>query len=526
MAADGGKLHFSYEQIHASIGDVVSRGALDAFRPTMILAIGGGGFIPARMLRTHLKHAYGAAPPIHAIGLSLYEHDDAANAAGAAVVKTQWLDPALALQGQRVLIVDEVDDTRTTLAYAVAELQRDIAAERAAWLAAAGGGGGAVAAPPTPCVLSPAHSPHDSPRAAAAVPAPAAATLAPAATPAAAAAAPWAEPVLGVFVVHCKDKPKKAALPEQLMAEAYFSCATIPDLWVLYPWDCPFDEIFDHTDRAHRPGSATAALAPSPAGCGRGGAAAADGGAAPMPLWPFAADRSLRREGSPLVNPRPAAAATPNARPRRAPATPLRRSRAASPFAASPRPPSRDQRSPQPGGGAAARQSSSSGGEMALRRAAALLPAGLRAAAQRGLPATGARGYADLNLEDPAILKKFLGVEEALGVYPDARGTLTGMLTELLEAVKGLPEASDYRRAVEATAGYRLKVLAANDSNAAVEEVLDSHMEELILEIKEELALVPLMSSWKPWAVPEDHEVPVVEYTDADVLLNAPPPPK
>jgi NADH dehydrogenase (ubiquinone) 1 alpha subcomplex subunit 5 len=42
---------------------------------------------------------------------------------------------------------------------------------------------------------------------------------------------------------------------------------------------------------------------------------------------------------------------------------------------------------------------------------------------------------------------------------------------------------------------YRLKVLEQNDSNLAVEEVLDAHMEELILETKEELGLVPLMTS-------------------------------
>jgi NADH dehydrogenase (ubiquinone) 1 alpha subcomplex subunit 5 len=105
------------------------------------------------------------------------------------------------------------------------------------------------------------------------------------------------------------------------------------------------------------------------------------------------------------------------------------------------------------------------------------------------------RGYADLNLSDPQILKKFMGVEEHLGVYADSRSTLTGMLNELLDALKQLPDSSDYRRAVEATVQYRLKVLEQNDSNLAVEEVLDAHMEELILETKEELGLVPLMTS-------------------------------
>jgi NADH dehydrogenase (ubiquinone) 1 alpha subcomplex subunit 5 len=128
-----------------------------------------------------------------------------------------------------------------------------------------------------------------------------------------------------------------------------------------------------------------------------------------------------------------------------------------------------------------------------LRRAASLLPSSLRAISQAAGPSVQ-RGYADLNLSDPQILKKFMGVEEHLGGFPDSRSTLSGMLNELLEALKQLPDSSDYRRAVEATVQYRLKVLEQNDSNLAVEEVLDAHMEELILETKEELGLVPLMT--------------------------------
>jgi NADH dehydrogenase (ubiquinone) 1 alpha subcomplex subunit 5 len=126
-----------------------------------------------------------------------------------------------------------------------------------------------------------------------------------------------------------------------------------------------------------------------------------------------------------------------------------------------------------------------------LRRAVQLLPSSLRALAQPSLQ----RGFADLNLQDPAILKKFVGIEEALGVVDDPRGELTGLLQELLAHLKELPESSDYRRATEATTQYRLKVLEQNDSNQAVEEVLDAHMEELLLETREEMALVPLMAS-------------------------------
>lgn len=49
---------------------------------------------------------------------------------GKEVVRTQWLDHSTIgnhpLVGRKILIVDEVDDSRTTLSYAVKELQKDI----------------------------------------------------------------------------------------------------------------------------------------------------------------------------------------------------------------------------------------------------------------------------------------------------------------------------------------------------------------------------------------------------------------
>lgn len=157
-----------------------------------------------------------------------------------------------------------------------------------------------------------------------------------------------------------------------------------------------------------------------------------------------------------------------------------------------------------------------------LRRAVQLLPSSLRALSQPILQ----RGFADLNLQDPGTFKKFVGIEDALGVVADPRAELKGLLEQLLDRLQEIPDSSDYRRVTEATTQYRLKVLEQNDSNQAVEEVLDAHMEELMLETREEMALVPMMSSWKPWSVPETYEVPVVDYSSADTILNAPPPPK
>ena len=120
---------------------------LASFQPQLMIAIGGGGYVPARILRSFLKQAGGPNIPIQAIGLSLYEQlpesnpksgattPGAVEQIGTKVTRTQWLDLSSLgemenLVGKRILIVDEVDDTRTTLEYAVKELEKDVEAAR------------------------------------------------------------------------------------------------------------------------------------------------------------------------------------------------------------------------------------------------------------------------------------------------------------------------------------------------------------------------------------------------------------
>lgn len=110
-----------------------------------MIAIGGGGYVPARMLRSFLKRSGSPNIPIQAIGLSLYEELPSTTSEtstpgkieqlGTKVTRTQWLDLSSLgemsnLIGKRILIVDEVDDTRTTLEYAVKELEKDVEAAR------------------------------------------------------------------------------------------------------------------------------------------------------------------------------------------------------------------------------------------------------------------------------------------------------------------------------------------------------------------------------------------------------------
>lgn len=128
-------------QVHKLCQDAAPR-ILQDFQPQLMIAIGGGGYVPARILRSFLKTPGSPNIPMQGIGLSLYEqlpptHNSASETpgeveeAGTKVTRTQWLDfTSLGeienLVGKRILIVDEVDDTRTTLEYAVKELEKDV----------------------------------------------------------------------------------------------------------------------------------------------------------------------------------------------------------------------------------------------------------------------------------------------------------------------------------------------------------------------------------------------------------------
>ena len=118
----------------------------------------------------------------------------------------QWLDFSalnehkLDLIGKNILIVDEVDDTRTTLHYAVSELQKDLDS-----LAKSLG--------------------RDNEKT-----------------------------TLSVFVLHNKDKPKNAQLPDEMMNSGrYIAAATTGDEWIAYPWEA--EDIEYHTRMAIEQGN-------------------------------------------------------------------------------------------------------------------------------------------------------------------------------------------------------------------------------------------------------------------------------
>ncbi|KAI4139533.1 MAG: hypothetical protein L6R39_006239 [Caloplaca ligustica] len=154
--------------------------------------------------RSFLKRESAPNIPIQAIGLSLYEQlpsskpDDPVEAPGTKVTRTQWLDLSSLemtnLVGKNILIVDEVDDTRTTLEYAVRELQKDV--ETAAQKLGSTG-----------------------------------------------------KTQFSIFVLHVtlaekkkktqnKDKTKKGHLPQDMIDDGrYLAARTVSDVWICYPWE-------------------------------------------------------------------------------------------------------------------------------------------------------------------------------------------------------------------------------------------------------------------------------------------------
>lgn len=200
------KLYISYNIVHKLCQQAAAQIKASGTKVDLIIAIGGGGFIPARILRSFLKDA-NRNIPIQAVGLSLYEQmgNTDEETIGKEVVRTQWIDFGNLAQhmdtliGKNVIIVDEVDDTRTTLHYAVSELQRDVAKAEAA--------------------LGRSE-----------------------------------KTTFSVFVLHNKRKPKRAELPRDMFADGrYIVGEEVDDVWIAYPWDA--QDIDDHTEKARAQGN-------------------------------------------------------------------------------------------------------------------------------------------------------------------------------------------------------------------------------------------------------------------------------
>ena len=121
MRTREGKLYLSYGDIHRTVARLAGQILSSGYEPDLTVAIGTGGFIPARILKTYLKK------PILTVGIVYYDQNNTPMAQPRTI---QWIDEVeKKLTGRRVLLVDEVDDSRSTLAYCLRELLRHRPAE-------------------------------------------------------------------------------------------------------------------------------------------------------------------------------------------------------------------------------------------------------------------------------------------------------------------------------------------------------------------------------------------------------------
>ncbi|KAF3063984.1 Xanthine phosphoribosyltransferase 1 [Daldinia childiae] len=212
------KIYVTYNDVHKLCQEAAPK-ILSAFNPQLIIAIGGGGYVPARILRSFLKQPGSPNIPIQAIGLSLYEQlpvkdsssvgEGVVDQIGTKVTRTQWLDLSSLgeiqnLVGKRILIVDEVDDTRTTLEYAVKELEKDVEEARK-------------------------KLGNDD------------------------------KTEFSIFVLHNKDKRKKGTLPSDMIEQSrYLAARTIGDEWICYPWEATDIDLHDELAKKQTNGNGTA----------------------------------------------------------------------------------------------------------------------------------------------------------------------------------------------------------------------------------------------------------------------------
>jgi NADH dehydrogenase (ubiquinone) 1 alpha subcomplex subunit 5 len=105
------------------------------------------------------------------------------------------------------------------------------------------------------------------------------------------------------------------------------------------------------------------------------------------------------------------------------------------------------------------------------------------------------------------IVKKSTTGIKGIPVHPNPRPHLIKTYKDTLTALTRLPATAVYRQAAEALTQQRLAVVESNEDVAEIERTIGAgQIEELIMQAKDELTLVPKMEEWKPW---EPLETPV-----------------
>lgn len=112
------KLHLSYPDVHRLVSKISDEILNSAIIPEVAIAISAGGLIPARLFRNCLNL------PIYVVCIKFYDEEEDIPEGSKPIIK-QWLDEnALKfVRGKRVLIVDEVSDSGSTIRCCIDKLR-------------------------------------------------------------------------------------------------------------------------------------------------------------------------------------------------------------------------------------------------------------------------------------------------------------------------------------------------------------------------------------------------------------------
>ena len=107
------KIYYTYNDIHNLVKKVCSKIKDDNYEPDLLIAIGGGGYIPARILRNEFNK------PLIGISVNYYNEKDEINDN---VKIYQWITEEQ-VKNKKILLIDEVDDTRNTLHFIINKIK-------------------------------------------------------------------------------------------------------------------------------------------------------------------------------------------------------------------------------------------------------------------------------------------------------------------------------------------------------------------------------------------------------------------
>ena len=116
MTQEPSKLYITSDEIHNLVHTTTDQ--LNSFAPEVIIAIGSGGFVIGRYMKEALNI------PLFTVSIKMYSENNQLQQTPKIL---QWLDERgrNQIKGKRVLIVDEIDDTRSTLAFCVENMMKE-----------------------------------------------------------------------------------------------------------------------------------------------------------------------------------------------------------------------------------------------------------------------------------------------------------------------------------------------------------------------------------------------------------------